>query len=255
MIKPLQSELLASDGVRHGFFDRHGGVSEGIYASLNCGIGSDDDRAAVLENRRRAGRHLAGRDADPLTCFQIHSATALVVDGPFKGDLPKADALVTRTPGVVVGALAADCAPVLLADRKAGVVAAAHAGWRGAIEGVVDAAVRAMEGLGATRGDIHVAVGPCIGQASYEVGLEFEAAFLERDPANASYFKPGQSAEKRQFDLAGYVADRARGLGLGAVEALGHDVYAAPDRFFSYRRSQHRGEPDYARLLSAIVLV
>jgi len=254
-IDPLEAAALSGEGVRHGFFTRAGGVSEGVYASLNCGLGSDDDRDAVVENRRRAGNWLTGRNAEPMTAYQIHSAKAVVVEGPFAGEPAKADALVTATPGVVVGALAADCAPVLLADRRAGVVAAAHAGWRGAIDGVVEAAVVAMEGLGARRADIAAAVGPCIGQASYEVGLEFEAAFLERSPANGRYFAPGRSAEKRQFDLSAFVAEGARALGLGAVEAVGRDVYAEEDRFFSYRRSRHRNEPDYARLLSAIALV
>lgn len=253
---PVLAETLSGDDVRHGFFTRAGGVSQGVYTSLNCGLGSDDDRETVLENRRRVAHCLTGRDGAPLTCHQIHSATALVVDGPFPaGPPPRADALATRTPGVVVGALAADCAPVLLADRRAGVVAAAHAGWRGAVDGVVDAAVAAMESLGARRADIAAAIGPCIGVASYEVGLEFEATFLERDPANARFFRPGARAEKRQFDLSAYLAERARGLGLGSVEAIGRDVYAEQETFFSYRRSQHRGEPDYARLISAIALV
>jgi len=254
-LEALASATLAGDAVRHGFFTRHGGVSQWPYATLNCGPGSKDDPDAVAENRRRAATHLAGRTADPLTAYQVHSAKAVIVDGPFPGAPPEVDALVTATPGVVVAALAADCAPVLLADRRAGVVAAVHAGWRGAVSGVVDAAVEAMESLGAQRADIAACVGPCIGQASYEVGAEFEATFLKAAPGNARYFIPGARPDKSHFDLAGYVADRARGLGLGAVEAMGEDVYAQPGLFFSYRRSQHEDAPDYARLISAIVLV
>lgn len=253
-ITPEECAVLAAPGIRHGFFTRRGGVSTGVYASLNCGLGSADDQAAIRENRDRAGAWLAGKPAAVSTAYQIHSATAAVIDAPLGSDLPKADALVTATPGVVVGALAADCTPVLLADPNAGVVAAAHAGWRGAIDGVVASAVTAMEGLGARRADIRAAIGPCIGQASYEVGLEFEATFLERTPGNARYFAPGKSAAKRQFDLSRFVTESTQALGLAEVGRLDIDVYAAPDRFFSYRRSQHEGAPDYARLLSAIVL-
>lgn len=253
--EPLVSAALARGDVRHGFFTRQGGVSDGIYASLNCGLGSGDDRAAVTENRRRAATALLGAPAPVLTAYQVHSAEAAIVTAPFTGAPPKVDALVTQTPGLVVGALAADCAPVLLADAAAGVVAAAHAGWRGALSGVVGAALEAMESLGADRKRTTVVVGPCIGQASYEVGLEFEAAFLERDAANGRYFLPGKTAEKRQFDLSGYVAARAEALGVGAVERIERDVYAAPETFFSYRMSRRRDEPDYGRLLSAIALV
>ena len=254
-IAPLTAASLDLDGVRHGFFTRHGGVSEGVYKSLNCGPGSKDDPEAVHENRRRAAQHLLEKPADPLTCYQIHSAEAVAVDGPFSGKPPEADALATATPGVVVAALAADCAPVLLADPEARVVAAAHAGWRGAVAGVVDAAVARMEGLGARRENIRAAIGPCIGQASYEVGEEFEAAFLAQSPGNERFFQPGRSSEKRQFDLSGYLVDRIQGIGVGRVEALSVDVYGDPDRFFSYRKSQHDGAPDYARLISAIALV
>ena len=255
-IAPVEAKALDSANVRHGFFTRHGGVSSGVYASLNCGPGSDDDPTAVEENRRRAAAYLAGKTAAPLTAYQIHTDQVIVVDGPFPaGDRPHADGLVTRTPGVVIGALAADCAPVLLADAKAGVIGAAHAGWRGAVAGIVDQTVRAMEGLGADRRNIAAVVGPCIGQASYEVGLEFEAAFLRDNPAAAAFFKPGVRADKRQFDLARYLVDRMGRLELGSVGSVGIDVYAEPERFFSYRMSRHVGAPDYARLLSAIVLV
>lgn len=252
--EPIIADALQAPNVRHGFFTRVGGVSQGIYAGLNCGVGSDDDRAAVRANRDRVAETLLGKPAAVLTCHQIHSADVVVVDGPFDGPAPKADALVTRTPGIVLGALAADCAPVLLADPQAGVVAAAHAGWRGALAGVVDAAVIAMEGLGAKRDAINVVVGPCIAQASYEVGLEFEAAFTAEAPASAKFFMPGARPDKRQFDLPGYLVWRTSTLGLASVAATGHDVYPDADRFFSYRRSQHRSEPDYGRLISAIAL-
>lgn len=251
---PIIAPALAKGAVRHGFFTRAGGVSSGIYAGLNCGIGSDDDKAAVLENRDRVAKTLLGQSAPVLTCHQIHSAEVVVVDAPFDGPAPKADALVTATPGIVLGALAADCAPVLLADSKAGVVASVHAGWRGALAGVVDAAVKAMEGLGADRAHISAVVGPCIAQASYEVGAEFEAAFIGDAPEAAQFFQPGVSAEKRQFDLPGYLVWRTTKLGLLSVEATGDDVYPDAQRFFSYRRSQHRNEADYGRLISAIAL-
>jgi YfiH family protein len=254
-ITPVTTKSLASERVRHGFFTRNGGVSEGVYASLNCGLGSNDDQGAIRENRRRAAAHLLGHPSDPLTAYQIHSNVAVIVDGPFLGEMPKADALVTATPGLVIGALAADCAPVLLADHQAGVVAAVHAGWRGAVTGIVDAAVEAMETLDAKRANIAAVVGPCIGQASYEVGLEFEAEFLQRNADNHAYFKPGVTPEKRQFDLSHYLVDRTKAFGLEQVEAVGIDVYPAADQFFSYRRSQHENAPDYARLLSAIALV
>lgn len=252
--EPIMADALQAPNVRHGFFTRLGGVSQGIYDSLNCGVGSDDDKTNALLNRDRIAQALLGKPAAVLTCHQIHSAEVVVVDAPFDGLAPKADALVTRTPGIVIGALAADCAPVLLADAQAGVVAAAHAGWRGALAGVVDAAVVTMEGLGAKRGAIHAVVGPCIAQASYEVGLEFEAAFTADIPANARFFTPGARPDKRQFDLPGYLVWRTSTLGLASISATGHDVYPDAERFFSYRRSQHRSEPDYGRLISAIAL-
>ncbi|MGA0601646.1 peptidoglycan editing factor PgeF [Caulobacter sp. KR2-114] len=253
-LQPIQSALLASAGVRHGFFSRLGGVSDGLYASLNVGRGSGDDPAAVAENRRRAA---AVFDAGPEAlnvCYQIHSARALVADRPWGDERPQADAVVTATPGVVCGALAADCAPVLLADVEAGVVASAHAGWKGALGGVVEAAVAAMAGLGARPGRIIAAVGPCIAQPSYEVGLEFLQAFAAEDAAAARFFAPGQSADKRQFDLPGYVLARLARAGVARAEWVGHDTCAEEALFFSNRRAFRRGEADYGRLLSAISL-
>lgn len=243
--------LAALPGIAHGFFTRQGGISGGIYASLNCGLGSQDSRDAVLENRRRVATHLGAREI--VTLYQTHSATALLVDKPPSGELPRADAVVTRTPGLAVGALAADCAPVLLADPGARVVAAAHAGWRGAVGGILEAVIAAMEAIGADRRRISAAVGPCISQPAYEVGAEFEAELLALDAANARFFHRPAAAGKPRFDLPGYAVARLRRCGLGAVESLGVCTYS-DESLFSYRRSQHRREADYGRQISAIVV-
>jgi YfiH family protein len=248
----LTSPLLDLPGVRHAFFTREGGVSQGIYATLNTGPGSRDAPEAVRENRRRAAAHFGATEI--LTCYQVHSALAASADGPWPDGAPEADAVVSRTPGVVCGALAADCAPVLLADPEARVVAAAHAGWKGALGGVVAAAVERMEGLGARRDRLRAVVGPCIGPASYEVGLEFLEGFVAVDPAHEAFFAPGASAEKRMFDLPGFVLARLRAAGVAACEWVGRDTCAEADLFFSNRRAFKLGEPDYGRLLSAIML-
>ena len=248
----LTSPRLELPGVRHAFFTRQGGVSQGIYESLNVGPGSRDDPAAVRENRRRAAAALGA--ADLVKAYQIHSTVAVVADGPWPGAAPQADAVVSATAGVVCGALSADCAPVLLADPEARVVAAAHAGWKGALGGVVEAALDRMEALGARRERICAAVGPCIGPASYEVGLEYLGRFVAADPAYAAFFRPGASDEKRLFDLPGFVLARLRAAGVTACEWLGRDTCAEEDLFFSNRRALRRGEADYGRLLSAIVL-
>ena len=257
MTEPLTARGLAElPGIRHGFFGRRGGVSEGIYASLNCGHGSNDAREAVTENRRRVALALGQRDAGQvLTLYQVHSATTLVVDKPIPRDqLPKADALVTRTPGLVLGALAADCTPVLFADAEAKVVGAAHAGWRGAFTGVLEATVEAMVGLGATRDRIHAAVGPCINQSAYEVGSEFEAQFLVADPAYSRFFRKPTPESRPHFDLPGFVESRLAAAGLGKVERQSPCTFANNGQFFSYRRTTKAGEPDYGRQISAIVL-
>jgi YfiH family protein len=246
------SDLLDVSGVRHAFFTRQGGVSGGIYDSLNVGLGSKDDTDAVRENRRRCAAHF-GRDAI-VTVYQVHSPDALVAEGPWSGEAPQADAVVSATPGVVCGALAADCAPVLLVDPDARIVAAAHAGWKGALTGVVAAAVARMEGLGADRGRIRAAVGPCIGPQSYEVGLEFLERFVAEDAAHAAFFAPGDSPDKRLFDLPSFVLGRLRAAGVETCEWIGHDTCAEDALFFSNRRAFKRAEPDYGRLLSAIVL-
>lgn len=241
--------------VRHGFFTREGGVSAGLYASLNCGYGSADDPEAVTENRRRAAARL-GLEADGLaTVHQIHSPTCVAVEAPFApGAAPKADAMATRVRGLALGILTADCAPVLFADAEAGVVGAAHAGWKGAVGGVVEATVEAMVALGAGRERIAAAVGPCIARQSYEVGPEFPAPFLAAEPADADLFSPSRRAGHHMFDLPGYIARRLARAGVTRVATTRHDTVPEADSFFSYRRSVLRGEPDYGRQMSAIVL-
>jgi hypothetical protein len=251
IVSPLLAEF---PGVRHAFFTRQGGVSEGVFASLNTGRGSGDDAAAVAENRARAAAALGRTPADLSTCYQIHSAIPVVVDAPLGDARPEGDAVVTRAPGVLCGALAADCAPVLIADPEARVVAAVHAGWRGSLAGVVEAAVAAMAQLGATPDRMRAAVGPCIGPASYEVGLEFLDAFVAADAANTRFFRPGARPEKRLFDLPGFVLSRLAAAGVARAEWTGHDTLTDEARFFSNRRAAHRGERDYGRLLSAITL-
>lgn len=246
----LTSPLLDLPGVRHAFFTRGGGVSEGIYDSLNVGAGSKDDPIAVAENRRRAAAHLGGT---LVTAYQVHSATAFGVEGPWPGGPPEGDAVVTRTAGVICGALSADCAPILLADPEARVVGAAHAGWKGALTGISDAAIERMEALGARADRIVAVVGPCIGPGSYEVGPEFLARFVEADVGNARFFQPGEG-DRRMFDLPGYVLERLRRAGVAQAAWIGHDTCADAEQFFSNRRALHRGEADYGRLLSAIVL-
>jgi YfiH family protein len=249
LTSPLLAEL---PGIRHAFFTRQGGVSEGVFDSLNVGLGSGDAPLCVAENRERAGRALGHEGAALLTCYQIHSAMAVTVDAPFDDVRPWADAIVTQTPGLVCGALAADCAPVLIADPAARVVAAVHAGWRGALAGVVGSAIDAMVWLGADPSRMSAAVGPCIGPTSYEVGLEFLDAFVAADAANDRFFTPGARSEKRLFDLPAFVLSRLAAAGVARAEWIGRDTLAEEDWFFSNRRAVHRGETDYGRLLSAI---
>lgn len=240
-------------GVRHGFFGRSGGVSQGIYASLNTGRGSSDDPAAVTENRRRCAAAF-GLPAEHLVgAYQVHSPTVVRVDAPSEGPAPEADGLVTRTPGLLLSVVTADCAPVLLADAKAGVVAAVHAGWKGLLSGVLEAALVQMLEAGGALGAVHATVGPCIGQASYEVGPEFRARFLAVDPEHSGWFKPGR-ADRFHFDLPGACAARLRRRGLAQVEVLARDTLAEDQAFFSHRRAVLRGEADYGRNLSAIAL-
>ena len=246
-------ETLAETGITHGFFTREGGVSTGIYASLNCGGGSGDDRNAVAENRARAAAMLGvARDA-LATNHQVHGIEVTTLVRPIGGGGPRADAMVTRERGLALGILTADCVPVLFADSKAGVIGAAHAGWRGALGGVLEATVRAMAALGADPARIRSGLGPAIAPASYEVGPEFPAPFLARNPASARFFAAADA--RFRFDLPGYVRARLAALGLAAIGSTGGDTAAEPQRFFSYRRSLLRGEPDYGRLLSAIALL
>jgi polyphenol oxidase len=251
--------LTAMRGVAHGFFTRAGGVSQGVYRGLNCGLGSRDDRARVLENRARVARSLGTTGDKLLTAYQIHSATAIVARAPWTFEtMPRADAIVTDVPGLAVGALAADCTPVLFADPQARVVAAAHAGWKGALGDVLAATVATMESLGAERSRIVAAVGPTIGQANYEVGPEFLAAFLAEDQANKHFFSEPGSADnpggRPHFDLPGFVRARLDRLELGGVEIAAHCTYADESKFFSFRRTTHRKEADYGRQISAVML-
>lgn len=243
----------------HGFFTREGGVSTGIYESLNAGPGSRDGAAAVAENRRRVASALGAEVLVSLA--QVHSAHAITVTEPPAATRPEADAMVTDRPGLALGVLSADCAPVLLADGTAGVVGAAHAGWRGAIGGVLEAALDAMVGLGAMRGRIVAVVGPTISQRAYEVGPEFVERFLDEDPGNARFFAAGRpdtdgrlGGDRAQFDLPGYALARLRAAGVGAASWTGHCTHSDPQRFFSYRRSCQAGESDYGRLVAAIAL-
>ncbi|MDF0542492.1 peptidoglycan editing factor PgeF [Sphingobium sp. H39-3-25] len=250
-VETLQSAALGA--VPHGFLGRRGGVSTGLYAGLNVGLGSDDDRAAILRNREIA-RDAVLPGAQLVTVRQVHSPDVVTVSVPFsEEERPAADALVTATPGLLLGILTADCVPVLLADAEAGVVGAAHAGWKGAIGGVTDATIAAMEALGADRARINAAIGPCIARASYEVGEDFAHRFEEADPANERFFAGGRTGH-RMFDIAAYVAARLAGAGIARVDLLGEDTCAQPERFYSYRRSCLQGEPGYGRQISLIGL-
>ena len=250
-VKVFNSKAL--EGVPHGFLGRVGGVSEGVCWGLNVGLGSKDDPAAVRTNRRLAGQAVAP-GARLITLHQVHSPEAIAVAEPWADDArPHADALVTDRGGLALGILTADCAPVLLADRKAGVIGAAHAGWKGALGGVVEAAVARMETLGARRGDIAAAVGPTIARKSYEVDEGFLRRFVEEDDANERFFAGG-GAGRHQFDLEGYVLSRLGQAGVTRVDALCLDTYSNPDLFYSYRRATHMGEPDYGRQIALIAL-
>ena len=250
------AQLRSRDGIAHGFFTRRGGASDGLFSSLNCGIGSGDSREKVLANRETAAAAI-GLSAERLaTPFQVHGADIVMATEPWApGSGPEADGIVTGTAGLAIGVGTADCAPVLLADPTAGVVGAAHAGWGGAIKGVLEATVVAMVSLGADVGRISAAIGPAIAQANYEVGPEFRERFLTDDPANDAFFSARRDG-RSHFDLVGYAAGRLRRLGLASVSAMPeHDTYADEDRFFSFRRATHRGEPDYGRMISIIALL
>lgn len=249
------AKLARIPGIRHGFFTREGGVSGGLYASLNCGLGSKDDQADVAENRARVAARVGAAPERLATPHQHHSATVIVAEEPWeRANAPRADAVVTATPGLAIGVSTADCVPVLFADPRAGIAGAAHAGWRGALSGVLEATVAAMEELGARRADIAAAIGPAISADAYEVGEEFEARFTNEDKANARFFSRPASGTKPHFDLTGYTHARLDAVRLGAVEDLRLCTYHDAARFFSYRRAVHLGEADYGRQLSVIML-
>lgn len=251
MIELLRAEPLKT--MPHGFAGRRGGVSSGVYAGLNVGLGSADERDAVLRNRGMA-RDALLPGATLVTVHQVHSPDVVTVTGPIgAADRPAADAMVTNQRGLVLGILTADCVPVLFADVEAGVIGAAHAGWKGAIGGVTDRTIDAMAALGADPTRIACAIGPCIGRASYEVAADFAARFEAEDAANERFFTPGRAGHC-QFDIAAYVAARLAGAGIGRVALLDQDTYSQPDRFYSYRRACHRGEADYGRQISMIAL-
>lgn len=249
----LTAPNLASRSVGHGFFGRQGGVSDGIFASLNCGPGSGDMRNDVVENRRRVSTALGSTTL--VNVHQIHSPTAIVVKTPWEiGEGPQADAMATDVPGLALGILTADCAPVLFADEEAHVIGAAHAGWKGALGGVVEATLQKMEELGARRARIAAAIGPCISQANYEVGPEFVERFALDAMSHARFFIPSNRAEHWRFDLEGFVAARLTAAGIENVQPLRTCTYARDSEFFSFRRATHQGEKDYGRQLSAILL-
>ena len=251
----LQAPALAAlSGIRHGFFTREGGVSEGIYASLNGGVGSKDTRTHVDENRARMAKALGVAPGRLLSCYQIHSPKVVVATEPWSHeDRPHADAMVTREPGLAIGVSTADCGPVLFADPQAKVIGAAHAGWRGALGGVLEATVIEMERLGASRSRIVAAAGPMIHQPNYEVGTELVEKFVADNADNARFFAPGKPGHA-MFDLPGYVVAGLKALRLAAVDNLALCTYADPARFYSYRRTTHRAEPDYGRHVNAIAL-
>ena len=251
----IEAASLTLTGIRHAFFTRSGGVSTGLYASLNGGVGSQDDAGKVVENRARMAAALGVEPRRLLTAYQSHSPNVVVAEAPWTtGDRPRADAIVTRMRALAIGVTTADCGPALLADPRTGVIGAAHAGWRGALTGVVEATVAAMERLGAARGQIRAAIGPMIRQTSYEVGPDLVARFRAEDPAASRFFAPAKREAHAMFDLAGYIAARLKRAGITAVEDTELCTYADPQRFFSYRRTTHHAEADYGRHVNAIAL-
>ncbi|MGH6788387.1 MAG: peptidoglycan editing factor PgeF [Pseudolabrys sp.] len=252
----LQARSLAAlDGISHGFFTRAGGVSQGVYATLNGGVGSSDQPDKVRENRARMAATLGVAPDRLLSAYQIHSPNVVMADKPWPPDQrPHADGIVTRTPGLAIGISTADCGPVLFADRRARVVGAAHAGWKGALTGVLEATIKAMESVGADRSGIRAALGPMIRQPNYEVGPEFVDRFHNDDATSARFFKPSARAGHAMFDLSGYIAARLTRAGINHFEDLGLCTFAEPDRFFSYRRTTKLAEADYGRHVNAIAL-
>ncbi len=256
MLKPIEATNLARlSNIRHGFFTTEGGISAGIYASLNCGRGSNDELSAVNENRRRVAGHLGANTDDVVTPYQVHSPDVLIAtDIIDHNDLPKADAVVTATPGLAIGILTADCTPVLFADADAGIVGAAHAGWRGAVAGVLEQTIKKMLELGAERSRIQAAIGPCIHQASYEVGHDFEENLILQNSANTVFFSIPEPGARPHFDLPGYISQQLQGLGVAVNGGASQCTHTNDSLFFSYRRSQAAGAADYGRQISAILV-
>jgi YfiH family protein len=251
----IQAPVLSSQSnIRHAFFTREGGVSEGIYASLNGGVGSSDDTSRVQENRRRMAEALSVAPDALISIYQIHSPDAVIVKGPWTTERPKADAMVTSVPGLALGITTADCGPVLFADAQAGVIGAAHAGWRGAVTGVLESTLAAMERLRAKRESIVAVLGPTISQKAYEVGPDFIERFSKEAPGHERFLKEAERSGHAMFDLPGFIGARLEAAGIGAFTDLGLCTYSDEERFFSYRRTTHRQESDYGRLISAIAL-
>ncbi|PXW55713.1 hypothetical protein C7450_109121 [Chelatococcus asaccharovorans] len=251
----IEAEALQLPGITHAFFTREGGVSGGQYASLNGGVGSSDDPVSVGENRRRMAAYLGVSASHLIGLYQVHSPDVITVDAPWRdAERPRADAMVTATPGIALGVSSADCGPLLFADPQAGVVGAAHAGWKGAFAGVAEATLAAMETLGARREATTVVLGPMISRAAYEVGPEFRARFLEQDPDNAAFFTPSAREGHAMFDLPAYIVARLVRAGVGRIFDTSLCTYGDEKRFYSYRRATHRGEGDYGRLIAAIAL-
>jgi YfiH family protein len=254
-LNPLTSKALEQTGIRHAFFTREGGVSEGVYRGLNGGLGSQDEPDRVIENRRRMAQHFGSDDDHLLSLYQIHSSDAVIVENIWELDQrPRADAMATRVPGLILAIGTADCGPVLFADKEAQVIGAAHAGWKGAFTGVLEATLEAMESLGAKKARIIASLGPTIRQASYEVDSLFRQRFIDQTASHAEFFIHGTNEGKFQFDLPAFIGHRLKCAGIGHFDDLGLCTYQDDSRFFSFRRTTHRSEPDYGRLISAIML-
>lgn len=252
---PIRSPLLETNpNIKHGFFTNQGGVSSGIYESLNVGVGSKDDPADIAENRRRVAAFFDLPSARLQTLNQVHSPTVLTITEDLLSPRPKADAMITNVPGLILGALSADCGPVLFCEPDAGIIGSAHAGWRGALSGVLENTVEAIVNLGGDRSKIRAVLGPCIGQDNYEVGAEFVAEFTNRDQTYEQYFRPSTDPSRKMFDLWSFIVDRLSASGVQAA-SLNLCTYADEARFFSYRRTTHRKEPDYGRQIAAIAIV
>lgn len=254
-MKFLTCDALNSNGIAHGFFGRQGGSSTGIYASLNCGYGSGDDKSIVAKNRKAVAQALGAKGDDLFTAFQIHSDKAVIIDSPWQQDnAPEADAIVTNTPNLPIGVLTADCVPVLFADAQARVIAAAHAGWKGAYSGILESTLQSMETLGATRNNITACIGPAISQKSYEIGPEFYEKLVGEAQSNTQFFTPSTNVGHHLFDLKAYVREKLAKAQITQINLLAHDTYSEEDGFFSFRRATHRGETAYGRQVSAIML-